>query len=54
MCRQIGQAVRRCSVQLHDVMSREKTEHVFYDMKGGHDDGVWQKALQDFAARIFK
>ena len=55
MC--VGRSDRRCgdvAYKLHDVMSREKTEHVFYDMKGGHDDGVWQKALQDFAARIFK
>lgn len=53
----VGRSDRRCgdvAYKLHDVMSREKTAHVFYDMKGGHDDGVWQKALRDFATRIFR
>ncbi len=39
---------------LHDKMTEEGIEHIFYDTEGGHQNTVWQNALYNFARKLFR
>lgn len=39
--------------ELHDKMTEEGIEHIFYDTEGGHQNTVWQNALYNFARKLF-
>ena len=40
--------------ELHELMTDEGIEHIFYDTEGGHQNTVWQNALYNFAKKLFR
>lgn len=40
--------------KIHDNMSLNGIDHIFYDTEGGHENSVWQNALYNFAKKIFR
>ena len=40
--------------RIHDNMSLNGINHIFYDIEGGHENSVWQNALYNFAIKIFR
>lgn len=40
--------------RLHDIMTDNKIDHIFYDTEGGHQNTVWQNALYNFAKKLFR
>ena len=39
--------------RIHENMTENGVEHIFYDMEGGHQNTVWQNALYNFGLRLF-
>lgn len=39
---------------IHDNMTENGIDHIFYDVEGGHANKVWQNALYNFVMRLFK
>lgn len=39
---------------IHDNMTQNGVEHIFYDVEGGHANKVWQNALYNFGMRLFR
>lgn len=42
------------SYRIDENMTANGVDHIFYDMKGGHEDSVWQNALYNFGERLFQ
>lgn len=38
---------------IHENMLKNKVDHLFYDVEGGHENRVWQNALFNFCRKIF-
>lgn len=42
------------SYRIHENMTENGVDHIFYDMEGGHEDSVWQNALYNFGRTLFQ
>mgnify|MGYP000441575505 CR=1 FL=1 len=42
------------SYKIHENMTKNGVEHIFYDMEGGHENSVWQNNLYNFGKRLFQ
>lgn len=53
----VGRSDQVCgqvTYELHDYMTEQGIDHIFYDVEGGHSNVVWQNALYNFGRKIFQ